>query len=584
MSIINELNLNKYRYLSILLAVLLGMSYSKAEAVNNNRPIDAGQLLSELEPERHILPEEKSTPEFDIEMPKRSHQSSEETILVKQVEFHFVEEQQLDKITNAKKSYSKQSLDTLAHSIVDKHLGGEISFNNLVKLAEQVTEAIRSKGYPTTIVYMPKQDMHDATLTMNVILGSYDSVSVDNHSMVDDERMKGYVHAIQSGDLIYVDNLNRQLLIINDLAGVRAKASLMPGDVVGTAKLEIDAENLEKQGAAAYVDNYGSQSTGRYRYGIGYHYNNIAHMGDQLQGNYVTSNLRGMDNYSFQYEIPVGRDGAKVRTSFSRMTYDIFSDSKINYNGNSKTLEFGTTIPMSRTFNYADFVDVAYRHRWIEDDITAAAMAARIEGKSTDTVDVTFKGYSRDAENMFGYQVSNVIGVLRANSEDAQKVKSASGNATHFEKTNAYLYYIRKFSPVSSLFCSVNGQWSWGRRNLDSSEDFYIAGPNAVRAFTSGEASGDIGVAGTLEYRYDTPVEGLQLSAFYDVGYVRYNADAIDDDNSRTLAGAGIGLSYAKSRNYYMKLDLATPLSNKYSRSYGKDNNYMVWFRFTKQL
>lgn len=562
---------------SMLLASMVALGFSPADAATSDRPIDAGQLLNELEPERHILPEEKSTPEFAIEMPKRSHQGSDELIYVESVELNFTEKDRLTDFAEPNKKYSLEYMERAIHELIDPQLGGDVSFNTLVKLAEQATEKIRNLGYPTAIIYMPKQDMKDHQLTMNVVLGSYAAISVDDKSMVSEDVIKGYVHAIQPGDLIYAEKLNKQLLILNDLAGVRAKASLTPGEAVGTAKLNVDVENLETQGASVYVDNYGSQNTGRYRYGIGYHYNNIAHRGDQIQGNYVTSNLRGMDNYLFQYEIPVGREGAKVRTSFSRMTYDIWSNTAIdvNYTGNSKTLEVGTTIPLSRAFSHASFLDLAYRHRWIEDNIVSAGKNIQFDGKSTDVVELALKGYARDAYNMFGYQLGTTIGALRANTNTI--------NNTHFEKSAATMYYIRKLSPVSSLYFNINGQWSYGH-NLDSSEDIYIGGPNGVRAFTTGEASGDVGVQGTFEYRYDTPINGLQLSLFYDVGYVRYNANPLSDDNSRTLAGAGIGLTYSKSRDWYMKLDIATPLSNKYSQSYGKDNNYMVWFRLVKQL
>lgn len=569
--------------LSILLASMIGMLSSQTDAAVNDRPIDAGQLLNELEPERHILPEEKSTPEFAIEMPKRAHQASDELIYVEGVELNFTEKDRLTEFAPSNKKYSLEYMERMVHELMDPQLGGEVSFNTLVKLAEQATEKIRNLGYPTAIIYMPKQDMQDHQLTMNVVLGSYDEISVDDKSMVSEDAIKGYVHAIQPGDLIYAEKLNKQLLILNDLAGVRAKASLTPGEAVGTAKLKVDVENLEKQGASVYVDNYGSHSTGRYRYGIGYHYNNIAHRGDQIQGNYVTSNLRGMDNYLFQYEIPVGREGSKARASFSRMTYDIWSNADINYTGNSKTLEIGTTIPLSRAFSHASFIDLAYRHRWIEDNIVTGDANERFDGKSTDTVELAWKGYARDAYNMFGYQMGTTVGVLRASTDTAEAAKSIARNNTHFEKSAASMYYIRKLSPVSSLYFNVNGQWSYGH-NLDSSEDIYIGGPNGVRAFTTGEASGDVGVQGTFEYRYDTPINGLQLSLFYDVGYVRYNANPLSADNSRTLAGAGVGLTYSKSRDWYMKLDVATPLSNKYSQSYGKDNNYMVWFRLVKQL
>lgn len=99
-----------------------------------------------------------------------------------------------------------------------------------------------------------------------------------------------------------------------------------------------------------YVDNHGSRSTGRYRYGAHYHYNNLSRVGDQLQLNYMTSNKLDLDNYHAQYELPLGRDGAKWRVGYSKMNYELGGKhSWMMADGMSKTFETGVTIPMERT-------------------------------------------------------------------------------------------------------------------------------------------------------------------------------------------------------------------------------------------
>ena len=544
----------------------------------------AGYLLNELEPERHIDPNPPK-PDVKIEAPALSQQGTEEAVEVEKIAFHWAE---ADLLAKKPALYYKpegktelQHLDEEAHLLADGKIGGKITFNNLVKLAEEITLRLRQLGYPTAICYMPRQQMAGGVLTMNVILGTYDGITLTNESMLTDERLKGYTYELKAGDLIYNDTINKSLLILNEIPGMLVRANMAPGSAVGTAGLVIDASCLEKQGAMAYVDNYGSRSTGRYRYGAHYHYNNLSRVGDQIQLNYMTSNHRDIDNYHIQYDLPLGRDGAKWRVGYSRMNYELGDKHAwMDADGMSDTFETGVTIPMERTLNYSNFYDIAYRHRQIEDNMFGKVFS---EQKSSDVVDITLKGYKRASVDSLSYSITTSIGKLYMDNEQAQTT-DMYGAAGWFQKTGADAYYIHNFSDVTSLHVSASGQWSWGH-DLDSSEDFYISGPNAVRAYPSGEASGDWGALGTAELRYQTDCPELQLTAFYDVGYVRYNTNPIiSGERSQTLAGAGIGLIYNKSRDYYFKLDYAVPLTDKYSRSFGRDNDHMLWFRFVKQF
>ena len=129
----------------------------------------------------------------------------------------------------------------------------------------------------TALVYIPAQelDIH-GVLRMKVILGRYGDVNITNHSQLTDERLLGYTYYLRPGQVIKAQPLDKTLLVLNDLPGVQAKGSLAPGNKPGTAKLILDASTLEKQGGYLYVDDYGSKSTGRWRFGGSYHYNNVS--------------------------------------------------------------------------------------------------------------------------------------------------------------------------------------------------------------------------------------------------------------------------------------------------------------------
>ncbi len=84
-------------------------------------------------------------------------------------------------------------------------------------------------------------------------------------------------------------------------------------------------------------------------------------------------------------------------------------------------------------------------------------------------------------------------------------------------------------------------------KNLDSSEKISLGGGGAVRAYPTGEASGDAGVVAQLELRYSAGAYAPFV--FVDGGSIKTNANPAADatNNKRSLSGTGVGLRYQRN-------------------------------------
>lgn len=105
-----------------------------------------------------------------------------------------------------------------------------------------------------------------------------------------------------------------------------------------------------------------------------------------------------------------------------------------------------------------------------------------------------------------------------------------------------------------------------------------------VRAYPTGVGGGDEGYVGNLELRYHTKVPGLTLSAYFDMGHVKINHDSENfDGNGETAKGWGLGMTYVKPGNYFMRLDYARRIGELkyYSDRDAKDRN-RLWFMLGK--
>ncbi|KEY57731.1 heme/hemopexin transporter protein HuxB [Serratia sp. DD3] len=87
-----------------------------------------------------------------------------------------------------------------------------------------------------------------------------------------------------------------------------------------------------------------------------------------------------------------------------------------------------------------------------------------------------------------------------ADPANAQNDSQTARTAGNFSKFNLTALRLQMLSENWSFYSQFSGQLA--SKNLDSSEQFSLGGVNGVRAYASGEASGDQGWMTNLELRY----------------------------------------------------------------------------------
>jgi hemolysin activation/secretion protein len=138
---------------------------------------------------------------------------------------------------------------------------------------------------------------------------------------------------------------------------------------------------------------------------------------------------------------------------------------------------------------------------------------------------------------------------------------AATGRRTQgtFRKTNVDLRRLQRLTDTFNLLVAFSGQQA--SKNLASAEKISLGGPNGVRAYPSGEATGDSGMILQTELRYRVPgvklgVGDLTLSAHFDHGWVRLNQITLpsDGDNERSFSGYGVGVSVGSEGDFILRV------------------------------
>jgi len=452
-------------------------------------------------------------------------------------------------------------------ALVQDYIGKEVGFAELDVAAARISRYYRERGYMVARAYLPAQDIKDGSVEIAVLEGRFGKVEINNTSHVRDSVVRAHTARLP-GEVVYELRLERQLLLLNDLAGVgEARASLRPGAAVGESDLVVEVTPAPRASGSIELDNHGNRFTGAAHLTARLNLLSPLGLGDTFNALF-TKGFNGLEYGRVGYLLPLGGDGLKLGTAYSSTHYRLGkSFAALDASGMAENYTLNASYPFVRTRNFNLYGQAAYDWREFQD---RQGSTVTVADKTTRVATLSLSGDARDALLLGGITVFSVgYGGGRTNIETpaARAIDDASARVQgRFEKLNLSLLRLQSLSDQISTYLSFSAQKA--QKNLDSSEKFLLGGANGVRSYPQGEASGDSGYLATAELRYTlnaAAVPGvLQPFAFVDAGGVTINEKPFAaTTNKRTLAGGGIGLSWARANDFQVKLTVATRIGNE---------------------
>jgi hemolysin activation/secretion protein len=435
------------------------------------------------------------------------------------------------------------STDDLQDLLTDQ-LGRRLSLADLKNATARLTALYRERGFLVARAYLPVQDVQGGKIKILILEGNIAQLQLRNTSSLSDERAQAFLNTVVAGNAIRSDEIDRALLLLNDVPGVGAvRATLQPGASVGTSDLVVDVEPGPRFAGNVALDNHGSRYTGETRVSGTLFINNLAGMGDQAIVSGLLSN-RQLGYGRVGYSVPLGGNGLRVGTFISSTKYELAREfAVLDAHGTAKNLSVYATYPLIRTQRANLTSSVSLERRRLSDRIDAIGT---VNDKNARVLSVGLSGSYRDG--LGGGGISNVdisssFGKLSIESPIALAIDRISAKTDGaYKKVFITGNRLQRITDNDSLWLALSAQWA--SKNLDSSEKFVLGGANGVRAYPQGEAIGDQGYLASVEYRHSFS-NALQAALFYDAGAVTVNREVFDSaaSNKRTLSGMGLGFN-----------------------------------------
>lgn len=514
-------------------------------------PADAGRMEERFDQLQHTTPQVVAPSAPVTPAPTSSNIPAEAE------KIHFVLKQmRIEGVT----AYSQKQL----RSLYQESIGKDIRLSEIYHIAEVITQRYRHDGYVLSHAVVPPQQITGGTVTIVVTEGSIGEVHTQG-TYKETPVTKGIINDIQSMHPLNAGELERDVLLLNDLGGVAVHAVLEPmtqsNPPPGTVAVRLIFDN--KQGAySATIDNYGSRYLGPEEITLGATKSGLVNPYDQLSisgiGSLPLSELRYV---SSQYNLPLFSNGLSLTLNGGYGTadpgYRLESEDVANHSySTGPQLNWEAIRQRSENLTLGAGFDV----KNIKSDIVGTELyddnLRELHASAIYSRDDRWNGSnSIDTELTQGL---NAFGASHAGSAD---ISRADGHS-EFTKVTMTVNRLQTVTDTLQLYAATSSQVT--DKALLTSEEFGYGGQAFGRAYDTSEILGDDGLAGALELRYNglPSKEGItsQPFLFYDIGKV-WSIDTIGGSES----GASSGLGWRFNTDYHISgtFTVAQPLTRE---------------------
>lgn len=471
-------------------------------------------------------------------------------------------------------------LPTMAvEKAVYPHLGERKTLADVERAREELEKAYHGAGYLTVLVSIPQQKVDGGVVKLAVTEAPVDRLRVVESRYFSLGAIKAGAPELAEGRVPHFPQMQEELAALNRSGDRRISPVLRPGKTPGTVEVDLKVEDKLPLHGSVEVNNRYSQDTTPTHLSASLRYDNLwdkqHSLGLTMQT--VPENPNESRVLSLNYTWPLA-SGNYLAFYGVKSDSDVAALGTLNVVGKGVILGARYIRPLrgDSGFFHTATAGVDYK------DFTQAVNLIGSGGFNTPITYMPFtlgwdgtwlgEGRSTKLGMAFNFHLRGLVGEEQQFAD--KRFKGRSGYA-----------YLRGNASHSDTFASgwgVNARTTWqlSPQPLISNEQFTIGGVDTVRGYLESAASGDTGIAVSLEAstpnfakRLSDSLEEARMVAFADAGTVNVLSPITADDHF-TLAGAGLGLRMKGWRGISAAVDWAVALNELGNTKQGDSRVY----------
>lgn len=442
-----------------------------------------------------------------------------------------------------------------------QYLGKEVTLAEIYQVAEALTRRYRNDGYILSQVVVPAQSIRDGAVRLQAVEGYVANARVEGLVRAPRDLVDAYLDRIRQSRPLKADVLERALLLINDLAGVTARATLAPSAQAGASNLTVSVAEVPRT-VTVGLNNRGSKFLGPVRFTADADFNSMFGAGDRTGVRFMRTPFDSeMTLLSGSHERPLGTRGMKLAGSLTManakpgvgptlaglQTQSITAQTSLSYPlVRSRVQNIYLRGGLGWSDGRSDALAGTFQQR---DQIRAVRFGVTWDGvDALRGVNIADLEYSRGM-NSFG---------ASDRAPDGSRTNVPAG----FQKLSYYAARLQSIVPKWSVLGALSGQQ--GLTNLLAPEQFAFGGEQFGRGHDAAELIGDSGLGLKFELRYNDTSTGVvrdyMAYGFYDVGTITRRSPQPGELARQSASSTGLGVRFNLQRNMSGFLELGVPL------------------------
>lgn len=448
--------------------------------------------------------------------------------------------------------------DTEFVDLIEEYTSRPLSRGDLTTLATRVAVRAQSLGYVFATASVPSQDLDLGVLRVNLDEGAIDEIRLEG---AQDSAIARQLAPLKSGDPITKKELERRLLLADDISGVRILDTRYEQE--GDRGVLIVKTRRSK--ASAYVEarNNGSRQVGPVRARIDVDFNGLISSADEIDISVGTTPLQPSELQFARgsYRIVVDASGLELGAHVSYSSTepgDFLSEREIE--GQFFRAGVSAQYPVMRSRDLSVWVIGEFEVTDLRQD--RQGLEARRDRVPALRAGIYSRGKLAGGRFRGRLTASHGLDILSA-TKPGDTLASRTDASAQFTSVYGYFSWNRRLANSFSVALGARGQIAFDPVLV--TEDIGIGGTSFLRGYDFNERSGDSGIMGFGELRYNWRGKGFwlprgQAYIFADGGVV---SNLEDGFGSGSLASAGGGMRLSLTRDTDLGVEVAVPLTGE---------------------
>ena len=428
-------------------------------------------------------------------------------------------------------------------------IGQSVPLAQVSTVLQQIQTKYRNDGYVLTVVRGTIDPGNGgSTLRIRVVEGFISDVKIDGDIGPAGVLVFNFLNKLTTIRPVNISDIERALLLAQDIPGVSVRAVLRPGTGEAGAVELVGQVGRKPFGGYAQYDNRASNFAGPNELLVGAQANSFTSAGERTEVEiydtpFTTEQLFGQGSI----EGFVGSSGLKLR-GYAGYGYSQPGGvlSAVDFHSRLLLAGASASYPIIRTRPLSLYTSLAFD---TEHAVTTESGGTGLRNVSDLRV-LRLSGTVDSQDQTLGTGLIGANTIILTAHEGLNGLGATSdariGNRVDFFKLTGEITRVQNLfsfgTNTVALKLSVGGQWT--NDILPPTEEYLLGGTRYGRGFFAGEVIGDKALGTTAELQLNTALErpiplGLQPYIFYDTGQTW---DLAPGDINQKLESAGVGV------------------------------------------